>query len=117
MIVFAALVVGVLFAVAVYLLLSQNTQRLAFGYLTLTNAVNLLVLTAAGLPEGAEAPILRAVVETPGKERGPIFADPLPQAFVLTAIVIGLGATSLLLALAARTYEEAGVDSLEAKEP
>jgi multicomponent Na+:H+ antiporter subunit C len=104
---YAALAVGVLFAVAVYLLLSRNTQRVAMGFLLLSNAVNLLVITASGLRPGAVPPILRGaglVDET--------FADPLPQAFLLTAIVIGLGAAAFLLGLAARAHSETGSDEL-----
>lgn len=104
----AALVVGVLFAVAVYQLLSRNVQRVAIGFLLLSNGVNLLVLAVAGLPARARAPLLGDAAGTAA------YADPLPQAFILTAIVIGLGTAAFLLALAARTHQETGSDELEA---
>lgn len=105
MIVFSVGVVGVLFAVAVYFLLSRNVQRVAFGFILLSNGVNLLVLTAGGLPERASPPLL-------GGADPATMADPLPQAFILTAIVIGLGTSAFLLALAARTHRETGSDEL-----
>ncbi len=101
----AALVVGVLFATSVYLLLSANVQRVAFGFLLLTNAVNLTVLAATGVPEGARPPFV-------GQGEGPM-ADPLPQAFILTAIVIGLGATAYLIAHAAAVHHATGSDEVE----
>ncbi len=105
----SAMVVGVLFASAIYLMLSRNTQRIAIGFILLSNAVNLMVLTSSGLPERAVPPLL-------GPEQSGIYADPLPQAFILTAIVIGLGTASFLLALAARAYREMGTDDLPGKE-
>lgn len=103
-----SLVVGVLFAAAVYLLLSRNLLRIAIGFVLLSNAVNLLVLVASGLPAGAVAPLMRS-------EHGPM-ADPLPQAFILTAIVIGLGMTAFLLALAARIHHESSEDEVREEE-
>jgi multicomponent Na+:H+ antiporter subunit C len=104
----ASLVVTVLFASSIYLMLSRNVQRVAIGFIVLSNGVNLLVLTAAGLPERAVAPLL-------GHEVPPdsAFADPLPQAFILTAIVIGLGTAAFLLAMAARTHRELGTDEVQ----
>jgi multisubunit Na+/H+ antiporter MnhC subunit len=100
----AAITVGVMFAAAVYLLLSRNTQRLVIGFLLLSNAVNLLVLASAGLPEGAGIPFADAPAPR---------ADPLPHAFILTAIVIGLAAAAFLMALAVRTRRDTGTDELE----
>ena len=110
MIVFSVGVVGVLFSVAVYFLLSRNVQRVAFGFILLSNGVNLLVLTAGGLPAGAAPPLL-------GDADPATMADPLPQAFILTAIVIGLGTSAFLLALAARTHRETGSDEVAEAAP
>lgn len=106
MIALSSVVVAVLFASGVYLMLSRSTQWVAIGFILLSNAVNLFVLTAAGLPDRPVPPLLR------GADEGATFADPLPQAFILTAIVIGLGTASFLLALAARSYRERGTDRL-----
>jgi multisubunit Na+/H+ antiporter MnhC subunit len=106
MIALSSLVVAVLFASGIYLMLSRSTQWVAIGFILLSNAVNLFVLTAAGLPEAPVPPLLMGVDESAA------FADPLPQAFILTAIVIGLGTASFLLALAARAHRERGTDRL-----
>jgi multicomponent Na+:H+ antiporter subunit C len=106
MIALSSLVVAVLFASGIYLMLSRSTQWVAIGFILLSNAVNLFVLTAAGLPAAPVPPLLMGVDE------GATFADPLPQAFILTAIVIGLGTASFLLALAARAHRERGTDRL-----
>ncbi|CAN5737953.1 MAG: NADH-quinone oxidoreductase subunit K [Gemmatimonadetes bacterium] len=107
MIGFAALLVCVLFASGVYLMLSGNVQRIAIGFILLSNGVNLLVLAASGLPQGAVPPLLEKDTLP-----GDAFADPLAQAFILTAIVIGLGTASFLLALAASTHRETDSDEL-----
>ncbi len=108
----SALVVTVLFTVAIYLMLSRNTQRVAIGFITLGNAVNLLVITSSGMPEGGVPPLI-----DPYATVQPAYTDPLPQAFLLTAIVIGLGTAALLLAMAARTHKELGDDELREVDP
>ncbi|MDI3290635.1 NADH-quinone oxidoreductase subunit K [Polyangium sp. 15x6] len=105
----AAALSGVLFACGLYLLLSRNLQRMAIGFLLLSNGINLFVLTSAGLPARAAPPLL---VEGEGASRGP-FADPLAQAFILTAIVIGLGMAAFLLALSTRHHDASGRDDVE----
>ncbi len=94
MIVLAAACAGALVGAGVYLLLSPDLQRVVLGFLLLSNGVNLTVLSCARPPPGASAPIVGA--------GPPPSVDPLPQAFLLTAIVIGLGASAFLLALAVR---------------
>jgi multicomponent Na+:H+ antiporter subunit C len=110
MIALSAVVVGVLFAASIYLMLSRNTQRVVIGFIILSNAVNLMVLAASGAPEGAVAPLVDSAMIGP-------FMDPLPQAFILTAIVIGLGTAAFLLAMAARAHKEMGTDELADTEP
>lgn len=90
-----AVMVGVLFALAVYLFLLRDRLDHVFGLITLTHAANLLVFGAGRLQRG-EAPILG---------RGHELADPLPQALVLTAIVIGFGVTAFAIALVGRIRE------------
>lgn len=101
----SAIAAGALLASGVYLLLAPSAQRVAIGFLLLSNGINLFVLTAAGMPEGAAPPLIRggAAAST---------ADPLPQAFILTAIVIGFGMTAFLLAMAAALHRGTGSDDL-----
>lgn len=98
-----ALLAGVLTAAGVYLLLQRSLLRMLFGIILLSNAVNLILfvggrtLRAAApiIPEGATAP-LEAV------------ANPLPQALILTAIVIGFGLVAFAFVLLSRTYATFG---------
>jgi multicomponent Na+:H+ antiporter subunit C len=91
-----AILVGVLFGCATYLLMQRSFVKILFGFIILTNAANLLVLTMSGEPEGKMAPVVT----------GEFVArvDPLPQALILTAIVIGLGLTSYLVVLLYRLF-------------
>ncbi len=103
-----ALVVGVLMAGALYLVLQRNLLRFAFGLILLSGGVNLLLFTAGRptrgapplVPEGAYAPV------------GAV-ANALPQALILTAIVIGFGLTAFALVLLLRTYERLGTLSTD----
>lgn len=88
----AAIAVGVLVAAGVYLILQRGLIRIAIGFVLLGHAVNVLLISAGGLRLRGE-PLIGA-----GEEAD--MADPLPQAFVLTAIVITFGITVFLLALA-----------------
>ncbi|MET0261441.1 MAG: NADH-quinone oxidoreductase subunit K [Rariglobus sp.] len=86
-----AILVGLLFGIACYLILRASFVRILFGFMLLTHAANLLVLAMSGDPTGKEPPIVL-------KEGAPL-VDPLPQALVLTAIVIGFGVISYLVIL------------------
>ena len=98
--VLAAIVVGGLFGAGVYLLLSRSPVRLIIGLVLLSNAINLLIFDAAGLTRGIP-PII-----APGDQmiRGS-YADPLPQALILTAIVISFGVLAFALVLFNRTFK------------
>ena len=98
--------VGLLFGVGTYLLLQRTLTRVIIGVVLLGHGGNLLLLLAGG---GAGRPPLLddeagAVAGVVGMDGTGVYADPLPQALALTAIVISFGATALLLALAYRSY-------------
>jgi multisubunit Na+/H+ antiporter MnhC subunit len=101
----SAILVGVFFFIAVYLLLGKNFIHILFGFVVLSNGANLYVLSVSGSPDGKRAPIL-----TEGA--GPM-VDPLPQALVLTAIVIGFGLTIYLIMLLYRIFLDAGTTNAE----
>ena len=82
-------------------LTNRNILRIIVAFTVATTGVN-LVLVAVGYMAGRSAPILDEAV--PAAEAIARIIDPLPQALVLTAIVIGLGVTSLMLAYAYRMY-------------
>ena len=94
--------IGVLSACGFYLLMERSLTRVLLGFLLLGNGVNLLLLHMAGVP--GKAPIL---------DEGVTFAemtDPLPQALILTAIVITLAVTAFVLAMIYRSWRLARVD-------
>ena len=103
-----AALVGCFVALGVYLLLSRSVIRMLLGMTILGNGVNLLIFTAGRLTREV-APIV-----PPGLEQadGPI-ANPLPQALVLTAIVIGFAMFSFLLVLAFRAYQTLDADNTD----
>jgi len=103
-----AALVGCFVALGVYLLLSRSVIRMLLGMTILGNGVNLLIFTAGRLTREI-APIIPAGLEQPD---GPI-ANPLPQALILTAIVIGFAMFSFLLVLAFRAYQSLDADNTD----
>lgn len=94
--------IGVLFGCGVYLLMERSLTRVLLGFLLLGNGANLLLLHMGGRP--GVAPII---------SEGTSFAemsDPLPQALILTAIVITLAVTAFVLAMIYRSWRLARVD-------
>lgn len=104
-----ALTSGVLYASGIYLMLRRRLAQLIIGLGLLSNGTNLLIFTAGGLTRG------RPPVVPEGGEGlvGP-YADPVPQALVLTAIVIGFGLLAFSLVLAHRVHQIVGTDDVDA---
>jgi multicomponent Na+:H+ antiporter subunit C len=94
--------VGVLFGTGVYLLMERSLTRVLLGFLLVGNGVNLLILHMGG-PAG-RAPIIAEEVA------GADMNDPLPQALILTAIVITFGVTAFVLAVIYRSWRLAQGD-------
>lgn len=92
-----------LFASSVYLLLSPSILRLVLGVFVLSNATHLLIFVAGRLTEGAP-PLLHA----DRRDVVGAMADPVPQALILTAIVISFGITAFTFTLAFRVYRTLG---------
>ena len=103
-----AIVIGGLFAAGIYLMLRRTIVKLIIGLGLVSHAVNLLIFTAGGLTR-AEPPLVPPDATQP---IGP-FADPLPQALVLTAIVISFGVTAFTLILFHRVYQVVGADDVD----
>lgn len=102
-----ALLVGVLFAGAVYLLMSRKLVRMLLGIAILGNAINLLIFVSGRLTRDVP-PIIPINSYLPLEAT----ANPLPQALVLTAIVISFSLLSFFLVLGYRTYQELGTDDV-----
>lgn len=103
MIVVLVVTVGVLYGCGVYLMLQRHLSRIVIGLAVLGHGANLLLLMAGG--RAGDAPIT-------GDGVGP-YADPLPQALALTAIVITFGVSAFLLALAYRSWLLTRSDEVE----
>ena len=101
-----AVLTGLFFAVAVYLMLSKFIIRVLLGVAILGNAVNLLIFINGRLLREVP-PVLAAGLDVPA---GPV-ANPLPQALILTAIVISFSFFAFLLVLVYRAYQDLGTDN------
>ncbi|TVQ34413.1 MAG: Na+/H+ antiporter subunit C [Geminicoccaceae bacterium] len=110
-----AILIGVIVAASLYLMLSGNMVRFLFGLVLLSNAANLVIFVGGRLtyaapplvPEGLYAPV-------------GVVANALPQALVLTAIVIGFGLLAFALVLVHRAYQVLGTvegDDMRVAEP
>ncbi|MCO6177552.1 Na+/H+ antiporter subunit C [Ciceribacter sp. RN22] len=100
--------VGIFFAVALYLMMSKRIVRVLLGIAILGNAVNLLLFTAGRLT-AAVPPIIPKGAETLADGA----ANPLPQALILTAIVISFSFFCFLLVLTYRAYQDLGTDDTD----
>ena len=104
-----AAVTGGLYAAGLYLMLRRSVVRLVIGLSRIGHAANLLIFSAAGMtrarppivPEGALQPV-------------PPFADPVPQALILTSIVLGFAILAFAMVLIKRAYQTVGTDDLDA---
>ncbi|MDX8323072.1 Na+/H+ antiporter subunit C [Agrobacterium tumefaciens] len=103
-----SILVGIFFSVAIYLMLSRHSIRMLLGIAILGNAVNLLLFTAGRLTREVP-PII-----PPGMDTLPAGAtNPLPQALILTAIVISFSFFCFLLVLTWRAFQELQTDDTD----
>jgi multicomponent K+:H+ antiporter subunit C len=106
-----AAAIGVLTSSGVWLILRPRTFQVMIGLSLLSYAVNLFIVAMGRLRVGAE-PIVAA-----GAKAAVEYADPLPQALVLTAIVIGFATTALLLVVLLAARGLTGTDHVDGREP
>lgn len=90
------ILMAVLYGVGVYVMLERSLTRLLIGFLLVGNATNILIFLMSGAP--GKPPLVGDTLSADG------MADPLPQAFILTAIVINFGVTAFILALIYRSW-------------
>jgi len=103
-----AFVIGGLYAAGLYMMLRRSIVKLIIGLGILGHAANLLIFTASGLTR-AQPPLIPEASSHPLSS----FADPLPQALILTAIVIGFGVQAFALVLIHRAVQTGGTDDLD----
>ena len=99
--------IGVLVASGVYLMLRARTLSVLFGTTLISYSVNLFLLSSGRL--GGAPPVL--------VEGETVYTDPLPQALVLTAIVISFGMTAFLVVLSLRAHLTLRTDHVDGREP
>lgn len=99
-----SILAGILFSVAIYNLLQKQLLRIIIGTVLISHGAHLFILTMGKLKRG-QPPVLKEGIAN--------YTDPLPQALILTSIVISFGITSVLLVLAYRTAKENKTDNME----
>ena len=100
---------GILMAASVWLMLSRNLVKFLLGLVLIGNVANLVIFASGGLTYGTP-PLIAEGLTVPEE---PV-ANPLPQALILTAIVIGFGLVAFTLVLALRAYQELGTVNVDA---
>jgi len=103
-----SILIGVMFAAGAYLMLRRSVVKLILGIIFMSNATNLMIFVSGGLTKAKPA-----FIETGQSAITDLVADPLPQALILTAIVIGFGITAFSLALLYRFYKLNGTEDLD----
>lgn len=99
-----SILAGILFTTGIYNLLQKQMLRIVIGTALISHGAHLFILTMGQLKTGAP-PVLEEGISN--------YTDPLPQALILTSIVISFGVTSLLLVLAYRTSKVNGTDNMD----
>ena len=103
-----AIVVGVLYASGIYMMLRRSLVKLIIGLILLGNGANLLIFLLGGITKGAPA-----IISPNENMLAEIYADPIPQALILTAIVISFGLQSFAIILIKRAYKVIKTDDLD----
>ena len=103
-----SILIAIFFAASLYLLMSRQLIRILIGIVLISNAVNLLIFTAGRITR--EVPPIIPIDKTTTIAGA---ANPLPQALVLTAIVISFSLFAFMLVLSFRVYQELGSDNVD----
>lgn len=103
-----AIIVGSLYAAGLYMIRRRSLVKLIIGLALLGHASNMLIFSMGDLVRG-NPPLIPESLELPQLP----LADPLPQALILTAIVIGFGAQAFAIVLVKRVYQRIGTDDID----
>jgi len=103
-----AIIVGLLYSTAIFMILQKGLVKVIIGVLILGHASNLFIFVVARLTRGAPALVPEGLAAVPEP-----FADPLPQALILTAIVIGFGIQAFAIVLLQRVYRLTGTSEID----
>jgi multicomponent Na+:H+ antiporter subunit C len=116
-VIWLAILVGFLYAFGFYLMLRRSLIKVILGLALFAHGANLMILAAADARRAGDPStggVHLPIVHEGQQQLVEPFADPLPQALVLTAIVIGFGLQAFTLVLAKRAYGQLGVDDVDA---
>lgn len=102
------LLVGILYSAGIFLMLRRSMVKLLLGLILIGNAANILIFLTGGLTRG-KPPIIKDSQTT----FTDIYADPVPQALILTAIVISFALTAFAIILLKKVYTTTGTDDLD----
>lgn len=108
--------IGILCGSGLWLLLRPRTFQVLMGLVLLSYATNLFIFGMGRLAQQA-SPIIDAAVAAGGEIDSSRYADPVPQALVLTAIVIGFATTALFLVVLLALRGQTGTDHVDGREP
>jgi multicomponent Na+:H+ antiporter subunit C len=103
-----SILTGLLFTGAFYMMLRRSLVKLIFGLVLFSHASNLLIFTLGRLTKG-----IPPVITEEADQLSVPYADPMPQAMILTAIVISFGIQAFAIVLIKRVFEEVGSDDLD----
>ncbi len=103
-----AIIVGFMYAAGIYLILRRSLVKLIIGLIILGNGVNLLLFLLGGITKGHPPVIGESETFLAG-----VYADPLPQALILTAIIIIFGLQSFAMIFLQQEYVQGGVEDLD----
>lgn len=102
------ILVGMLYATGLYMMLRRSLVKIIIGLILLGNGANLMIFLLGRITKGAP-PIIDAGLS----ELVAPFADPVPQALILTAIVISFGLQAFAIVLMKRVYQVVGTDDID----
>lgn len=102
------ILIGVLYGGGVYMLLRRSMVKLIIGIMLLGNGANLLIFLLGRITKGKPP-----VIDQVSRVFTDIYADPIPQALILTAIVISFGLQSFAIVLLKRVYALVNSDDLD----
>jgi multicomponent Na+:H+ antiporter subunit C len=105
MVIVLAFLIGGLYAGGLYMMMRRSIVKLIIGLILLSYATNLLIFTVGGLTRAVPPLVAVGATEPPVP-----FADPVPQALILTAIVIGFGVLAFAVVLIEQTHRSVGTD-------
>jgi len=103
-----AITIGILYASGIYMILRRSLVKLILGLILLGNGANILIFLLGRITKGRPP-----IINEGSKILTEIYADPVPQALILTAIVISFGLQAFAIVLVKRVYKVVGTDDLD----